>query len=267
MGTGWSGGAAEAYDVSFARLCAGATPAILDALPTGGGRRLLDVGAGTGRLSVRAAARGWRVTALEPDADMLEVARRRGVDSAVTWAAGATPGMAFPDRTFDHAVASFVINHVASPRRALRDIARVVTPGGRIVATIWESSLGDLDLLWRAATSVPGFTAPPVQHLPPEEDFERSPDGLAGLAGECGLEVGSAGVVFWEFVIDPVDLWQGPAHGIAGIGRAHLAQEATVRERMWQAYRDAAATIARDGVLHLMSYAVLVEAVVPDGWN
>ena len=267
MGVGWSGGAAVAYERSFARLCAGAIPAILDALPSPATGRLLDVGAGTGRLSVVAAARGWEVTALEPDEDMLEVARGRGTGSTVVWVPGGTPGIPFPDRTFDHAVASFVVNHVASPRRALRDIARVVVPGGRVVATIWESSQGEINQLWQTVTAVPGFEAPPAQRLPPEEDFERSPDGLAQLAEECGLQVESARMVSWNFVVEPLDLWQGPEQGIAGIGRAYRSQTTTVRERMRRAYREAAAEMTREGLLHLEAHAVLAKCVVPATGN
>jgi 2-polyprenyl-3-methyl-5-hydroxy-6-metoxy-1,4-benzoquinol methylase len=62
------GGTAEAYAVTFARLCAGPVDAVLDAVePRPAGGVLLDVGTGTGTLARAAAARGWDVEACDPE--------------------------------------------------------------------------------------------------------------------------------------------------------------------------------------------------------
>ncbi|MGO2021604.1 MAG: class I SAM-dependent methyltransferase, partial [Brachybacterium tyrofermentans] len=62
-------GVADAYRRSFATLCAGTVPALLEA--TAPGRDHLDVGCGTGELAIAAAREGRRVLAVDPDADMV----------------------------------------------------------------------------------------------------------------------------------------------------------------------------------------------------
>ena len=66
----WTG-VAHAYARSFAGLCAGAIPLLLDDLPGGG--RLLDVGCGTGALVQAARSRGHDAVGVEPDAEMVEL--------------------------------------------------------------------------------------------------------------------------------------------------------------------------------------------------
>lgn len=78
--------------------------------------------------------------------------------------------------------------------------------------------------LWRSATSVEGFEPPPPVRLPPSEDFERSPDGLAGLARECGLALDAATTVAWTLTIPPRALWLAPERGLAGRSRGNRAR-------------------------------------------
>ncbi|WP_347882096.1 class I SAM-dependent methyltransferase [Amnibacterium sp. CER49] len=71
----WS--AAAAYEESFAPLCAGAVPALLDAAGApASGASLLDAGTGPGTVAAAALARGWAVTALDPSPAMLARAAR-----------------------------------------------------------------------------------------------------------------------------------------------------------------------------------------------
>ncbi|WP_394277883.1 class I SAM-dependent methyltransferase, partial [Luteococcus sp.] len=63
----WSG-VAQSYRDSFAPLCAGTEPSILDDLEPG---PLLDVGSGTGTLTRAALRRGFHVTAVDADPDMV----------------------------------------------------------------------------------------------------------------------------------------------------------------------------------------------------
>jgi len=113
--------------------------AVLDglALPAGGGGsggvRILDAGCGSGRNMVALARRGT-VTGVELASQSLEVARARDLGPVL-------PGsldepLPFADGAFDLAVALDVLEHVRDDDAALRELARVVAPGGRLLVTV-----------------------------------------------------------------------------------------------------------------------------------
>jgi demethylmenaquinone methyltransferase / 2-methoxy-6-polyprenyl-1,4-benzoquinol methylase len=95
------------------------------------GEWILDVAAGTGASSVPLARAGARVLASDPSPRMLEVGRRRhpGLDFAHADALE----LPFEDATFDTVTISFGLRNIADPPRALREMARVCRPGGRLV--------------------------------------------------------------------------------------------------------------------------------------
>jgi SAM-dependent methyltransferase len=95
--------------------------------------RVLDLGAGTGRLAGVLAALGHEVLAVEPDEGMRAVAEARLPGRT---AAGTAERIPAPDRSFDAVVAAQAF-HWFDPDRALPEIARVLRPGGRI-GVIWN---------------------------------------------------------------------------------------------------------------------------------
>jgi SAM-dependent methyltransferase len=107
--------------------------AVLDGLALPAGLRILDAGCGSGRNMVALARRG-AVTGVEPAAASLQVARERAVGAVV-------PGsldepLPFPDGAFELAVALDVLEHVEDDGAALRELARVIAPGGRLLVTV-----------------------------------------------------------------------------------------------------------------------------------
>lgn len=108
----------------------------LDPLPTAGGAgeaRILDAGCGSGRNMALLARRG-AVSGIELASQSLEVAQARGLGPVL-------PGslddpLPFGDDSFDLAVALDVLEHVADDGAALRELARVVAPGGRLLVTV-----------------------------------------------------------------------------------------------------------------------------------
>ena len=116
---------------------------ILDGAPF----HLVDVGTGTGALAVAALER-WpqaRVTGVDPAARMLELAagtaRQRGSGFAerLDLLVGSADRLPLPDASVDVAVSSFVIQLAPSRAAALREIARVVRPGGRFACLTWQA--------------------------------------------------------------------------------------------------------------------------------
>jgi SAM-dependent methyltransferase len=101
-------------------------------LPRSGGR-LIEVGAGFGRLVDEYA--GYReVVLLDASEALLQAAREQfGGDPRITIIAGDAFRLPFPDASFDAAVCIRVIHHFEDPRPAIRELGRVVRPGGVLV--------------------------------------------------------------------------------------------------------------------------------------
>ncbi len=96
-------------------------------------QRLLDVGCGPGTLTLDLAGRVGSVTALEQTADALDLARAEAARQNATdveFAVGDVHDLPFPDDGFDVVHAHQVLQHVADPVQALREMRRVTRPGG-----------------------------------------------------------------------------------------------------------------------------------------
>jgi SAM-dependent methyltransferase len=119
---------------------------------------------------------------------MLRIARARGVPAVV---AGAVPGLPFADRRFDRVLAGLVITHVPSYEEALADMARVLTPGGRLGVTVWGSLENPHRELWRdlARSAVnPDAMARATQSALPWEEWFESPDHVRSALEDAGLQ-------------------------------------------------------------------------------
>jgi ubiquinone/menaquinone biosynthesis C-methylase UbiE len=98
------------------------------------GRRVLDVGCGTGRLAVALAERGAKVWGVDPSEEMLTRARELA-GRQVGLKLGRAESLPFKDGWFERVVLRLVI-HLVDRERALPELARVLAPGGRaVVAT------------------------------------------------------------------------------------------------------------------------------------
>jgi ubiquinone/menaquinone biosynthesis C-methylase UbiE len=99
------------------------------------GAALLDAGCGDGTLVCAAAARGATVTGIDPDPAMLDAARQRAKRSglAARFVAGRVERLPFADASFDVVASMAVLCFVADPTGAIREMARVLRPGGRLV--------------------------------------------------------------------------------------------------------------------------------------
>ena len=97
------------------------------------GNRVLEVGVGTGK-NILYHPKGVQVTAVDLSDKMLERAQRRAqeLDSEVDLRLMDAQKLAFPDTAFDAAVATFVFCSVPDPILGLRELGRVVRPGGQI---------------------------------------------------------------------------------------------------------------------------------------
>ncbi len=114
---------------------------LLDTVPDlrGGGMRILDAGAGTGRLAVRLSLLGHRVRALDPSPRMLVLAQANAaaagpaVEERLTFAAGTIEGLQSQNiHCYDVAVAHHVLEYVPDPVAAVRALAASLRTGGHV---------------------------------------------------------------------------------------------------------------------------------------
>ncbi len=105
--------------------------------------RVLEVGCGWGELAERIAAEiGCEVTAVDTSARMVELATERGVDAIVA----DVQDLPFAGGSLDAAVAAWMLYHVPDLDRGLAELARVLRPGGTLVAV--TNGANDFAELW-----------------------------------------------------------------------------------------------------------------------
>jgi demethylmenaquinone methyltransferase / 2-methoxy-6-polyprenyl-1,4-benzoquinol methylase len=94
------------------------------------GDRVLDACCGTGDLALADERAGGRVVGLDFSERMLERARRKS--ASVEWVRGDLLELPFEDASFDAATVGFGVRNVADLERSLRELRRVLRPGGRL---------------------------------------------------------------------------------------------------------------------------------------
>jgi SAM-dependent methyltransferase len=201
------GAVAEAYAEHRPDYAEAAVRWALEAAP---GTRVLDLGAGTGKLTAGLAALGADVVAVEPDPAMLAELRRGS--PSVPAVAGSSEAIPLPDASVDAVVAGNAL-HWFDLETTGPELARVLTPGG-VLAGLWNvfddrvdwvaglarvaasAAIGPRDTLsmWRVDTAFPdlgaldGFDAPTRAEFPHSQ--RRTADSLvATLATRAGLLV------------------------------------------------------------------------------
>lgn len=128
------------YDMLSAALSFWQDPrwrrALVGAVAPVAGERVLDVATGTGMVAAELLARAdCTVVGVDQSAEMLAGARARfaGVgDSRVELVEGQAEALAFADESFDALTFTYLLRYVDDPSATMRELARVVRPGGRV---------------------------------------------------------------------------------------------------------------------------------------
>lgn len=126
---------------------------LLDHARIAAGMRVLDVGCGTGTLTVMAkrAHPTATVVGLDPDGRALTVAREKAAGLDIDWQQATAQAIPYADHAFDRVLASLMLHHLDRPakRAALREMHRVLSVDGRLVVldftapdTTWARLVG-----------------------------------------------------------------------------------------------------------------------------
>ncbi len=202
--------------------------AVLDSARVTAGTRLLDAGCGAGLLALLASLRGAQVAALDASAALLAIVRQRVPTADVR--EGDLEALPFADHAFDAVTAVNSLFYAADMPGAMRELVRVVRPGGRVVVTAW----GPPERCQFLAAVMPALTPlmppPPPGASPAHPGALSQPGALAEVLKQAGLRVVQQGEVVCPFVFPDTEIsWR--ANSSAGVNRAAIAHsgEAAVR--------------------------------------
>jgi len=120
--------AAEDYDKKEKYLNSFEKGKFLSLLPEIKDKKILDVGAGTGRVSLPLALAGAQVTALDVSEKILEVLKRK--NKKITTVVGEAENLPFENESFDIVTAAFLVVHLKDPKIFFDEVYRVLKPDG-----------------------------------------------------------------------------------------------------------------------------------------
>jgi len=133
--------AANAYEALFVPALFGQwAPKVADAAQIQPGQRVLDVACGTGILAREIASRigsVGHVLGIDPSPGMVAVAKQ--LAPTVEWRDGVAESLPFPDQSFEAVVSQFGLMFFTDRRQSLREMLRVLAPGGRLAVAVWDS--------------------------------------------------------------------------------------------------------------------------------
>jgi demethylmenaquinone methyltransferase / 2-methoxy-6-polyprenyl-1,4-benzoquinol methylase len=164
-----------------------------DLAQAGPGREVLDVATGTGDLAIEMAGRGATVIGSDFSEEMLARARTKRAD--ITWEWANAMDLPYEDDRFDAATVGFGARNFSDLERGVREMARVVRPGGRVVVLeITTPTRPPLSTFFRVwfDTIVPALgklsgNPDAYEYLPSSVKRFPAPDGLAAVMDRAGL--------------------------------------------------------------------------------
>jgi len=151
---------------------------------------VLEVGCGDGSMWLEQRAQvpgGWRLTLTDLSPGMVEAARAALADRAAL-AVADVQELPFAEESFDAAIANHVLFHVPHRDLALRELARVLRPGGLLVGTMigndhfreLREMLGQENVIWSQSRKRFGLenARPQLERVFGDVEIERFPDSL-----------------------------------------------------------------------------------------
>lgn len=161
---------------------------LLRALPWEGARRVVDLGTGAGTLvpEIRGLARGAWVVGVDRAPGMLALAREQGVP-LVQMDGGE---LGFQDCSVDVVVMAFVLFHLDDPVAALREVRRVLRPGGVVGTVTWaEDPELEASRVWEQELDAHG-ARDPMPARPRRDEQMNTPERVSALFRRADLQPG-----------------------------------------------------------------------------
>ena len=240
--------------------------ALVALLPPAVGAHVLDVATGTGLVAVEAARRvGPRGSVLATDFLPAWEPFVRSTASAaraanVMFASMPAEALALPDESFDVAYCQFGLMFVPEPLRALREMRRVLRPGGRIGISVWSvpEKVGLFLIPRIAAPALP----PTTGEASPSPMSMGAPGHIEDMVAEAGFcDVVRHTVTIFHDIADPEIEWQQWRENFAMPDRGGLERlPAHVQQQVHDDVIAAFASFQDRDTIRVPSEAILVTA-------
>ncbi len=256
------GAAYERFLGRWSRLLAG--PFAEFARPAAHGS-VLDVGCGTGSLAVLLAERreSEQVAGIDIAAPYVAFARSRTGAAGIAFAVGDACRLPYPDGSFAAALAQLSLNFIADAAQAVREMRRVVRPGGVVAAAVWDFRGGLVfqRLFWDTAAGLdPGAGAARDRLF---SGPLALPNGLPFLWRDAGLAAVERGslTIRMEYA-DFADYWEPLLGGQGPVGAYVESLPSERRALIEDRVRAAFLSGAPDGPRSLTATAWAVRGVL-----
>ena len=258
---------ADGYDQFMGRWSRRLAPLFLDFAGAADGERIIDVGCGTGSLTLLIPDRAniSAVEGIDYEEQFVDALRRRNTDPRITARQGDACAIPFGENQFDRALCMLVLHFVPTPERAVAEMLRVVRPGGTIAATVWDTFGGmpSQRMFWDTLTAIEpsalGMRGPAL--VKPM----TSPGEMTRAFVAAGLEqVTDATLAIRMDFANFEDYWIPLINGQGTLAAFLSTLPETVQDRVQSAVRQAYLSGETDGPRSFASVAWAVKGIVPN---
>lgn len=252
---------AAAYERFMGRWSKLLAERFLDFAGLSDGERVLDVGCGTGNLSLAIIERGPSVSVagIDPSRPFVELTRQRVPKGR--FEVGDAQALPFEPESFDRTLCQLVLNFIPDCSRAVAEMRRVTKPGGTVAAALWDLSGGRMRMLDDFWEAVGGLSE---RSRWQEHATARTAEELVAMWHEAGLTgVDSSGLTISTGFRSFDDYWSPFLLGVGPAGACAVSlsppEQAQVRERL----RARVLGSRPDGPFALEARAFAVRGTVP----
>lgn len=171
------------YASALGAVARQAVAPMLDAARVTRGMQVLDICCGPGMLAAGALQRGAEATGLDFSAEAVELARRLVRNGR--FQQGDAQDLHFPASSFDAVLCGYGLMHLPEPAAALREMLRVLRPGGRAAFSVWDAGGAGFSLIYEAVRARGSMN----MALPHGPDFFQfgSPERMQTALAEMGF--------------------------------------------------------------------------------
>lgn len=254
-----SASAADVYEDFFVPALFGEWgPRLCDAAEVAPGQSVLDVACGTGVAARAAADRtgdSGRVTGIDRNDGMLAVARR--IAPGIDWQPGLAETLPFQDGRFDTVLSQFGLMFFEDRAQALREMWRVLKPGGRLAVAVWDTAASSPGYASMLALLRRLFGAPAAEAL--QAPFVLGdPEELAALFAKAGLDQAAIETQVGTARFASIEAWVHT--DVKGWTLADMIDEAQYARLLAAAKRELAVYAGADGQVAFPAPAHIVSA-------